>query len=71
MAIAQKQHTELNSIQVSLLRLFNRPMSDEEAKELKDLIVNHYSELLGAEVSKTITEKGYSQKDFDDMLISL
>jgi hypothetical protein len=71
MATAQKQHTELIPMQVSLLRLFNRPMSDDETKELKDLLVNHYSELLGSELSKSITEKGYSQKDFDEMLISL
>ena len=35
MAIAINQHTELNPLQVSLLRLFNRPMSDQETLELK------------------------------------
>jgi len=68
MSTAQKSHTELNPIQVSLLRLFNRPMSEEETMELKTLLVNHYSNLLEEEVTKVIAEKGYTQKDFDKML---
>jgi hypothetical protein len=68
MAITQNQHTELNPVQVSLLRLFNRPMSENETIELKRIIVNHYSGLLEEEVTKVVNEKGYTQKDFDDML---
>jgi len=68
MAITQKSHTELNPIQVSLLRLFDRPMSEDETKELKRLLVNHYSALLEEEVTKVIAEKGYTQNDFDNML---
>ena len=67
----QKSHTELNPIQISLLRLFNRPMSEEETMKLKTLLlVNHYSDLLEEEVTKVIAEKGYTQKDFDEMLNS-
>ncbi|KAA8476841.1 hypothetical protein BDE36_1309 [Arcticibacter tournemirensis] len=68
MAIAQNIHTELNPIQVSLLRLFNRPMSEKETQELKRLLVDHYSDLLKDEVEKDVAKKGYTQKDFDDML---
>ena len=68
MAVAQNSHTELNPIQVSLLRLFNRPMSDNETRELKKLLVDHYSDQLEEEITKVVSEKGYSQKDFDDML---
>jgi hypothetical protein len=68
MSAPQKLHTELNPIQVSLLRLFNRPMSESETMELKMLLVNHYSTMLKEEVTKVIAEKGYTQKDFDDML---
>lgn len=68
MAVAEYKHTGLNELQVSLLRLFNRPMSDNEVKELKRLLVSHYSEQLRAEVNMVVSEKGYTQKDFDDML---
>ena len=70
MATTQKLHTELNPIQVSLLRLFNRPMSEEETIALKKLMVDHYSDLLEKEVTKAVSEKGYTQKDFDKMLNS-
>ena len=68
MAVAVSQHTELNPLQVTLLRLFNRPMSEQETLELKRLLVQHYSELLKAEVTKVVAEKGYTQQDFDNML---
>ncbi len=63
-------HTELNPIQVSLLRIFNRPMSEAETLALKKVMVDYYSGLLEDEASKVVTEKGYTQKDFDDMLNS-
>jgi len=67
MATAE-QHTELNPLQISLLRLFNRPMSDEETIELKRVLVKHYSAMLKKEVSKVVAEKGYTRQDFEDML---
>jgi hypothetical protein len=63
-------HTELNPVQVSLLRLFNRPMSEDETAALKKVMVDYYSEHLHKEISKVVKEKGYTQKDFDDMLNS-
>jgi hypothetical protein len=68
MATTQKSHTELNPVQVSLLRLFSRPMSEKDTLELKRLMVKHYADLLEEEVKTVVNEKGYSQKDFDEML---
>jgi hypothetical protein len=68
MMATQKAHTELNPIQISLLRLFNRPMSEEDTINLKKLMVGHYSGQLEEELTKVIDRKGYQQKDFDDML---
>jgi hypothetical protein len=68
MAITINQHTELNPVQVSLLRLFNRPMTEQETLEVKRLLVKHYSKLLKNEVNKVVAEKGYTQEDFDNML---
>ncbi|MEO7215459.1 hypothetical protein [Mucilaginibacter sp.] len=68
MATTQNTHIELNPVQISLLRLFNRPMSEDEALALKKVMVDHYSDLLNEEITKVVNEKGYTQKDFDDML---
>jgi hypothetical protein len=68
MAVAVNQHTELNPLQISLLRLFNRPMSEQETLELKRVLVKHYSKRLKKEVTRVVAEKGYTQQDFDNML---
>jgi hypothetical protein len=70
MSSTHNQHTELNPIQVSLLRLFNRPMSEEESLQLKRLLVDYYTGALNEEVKKVINEKGYTQQDYDNMLNS-
>ena len=61
-------HTELNPLQVSLLRLFDRPMSEKETLELKELLVNHYSAMLKTELDEVVKKKGLTQNDFDKML---
>lgn len=68
MAAIQIENKGLNPMQVSLLRLFNRPMKDEEVLTLKRILVKHYSNLLNQELDKVIEEKGYTQADFDKML---
>lgn len=68
MATILKEHTELNAVQVSLLRLFNRPMSDKETLEIRNLLVDHYSEMLQDEVNRAISEKGYTADDLDNLL---
>ena len=68
MAETSNIHTALNPVQVSLLRLFSRPMSEDDTKKLKKVLLEHYSGLLEQEVTAVITQKGYTQKDFDEML---
>lgn len=60
--------TALNPIQISLLKLFNRPMSEKETLELKKLLSDYYADKLESAVGKIVSEKGYIKKDFDDML---
>jgi len=58
----------LNKVQETLLRLFSRPMSEEETLELKRVLVAHYSHKLREEIGKVTKEKGYKQTDFDALL---
>ncbi len=58
----------LNALQVSLLRLFNRPMTDEQAHDLQKILVKHYTAQLHEELERITEEKGYTQEDFDKML---
>jgi hypothetical protein len=68
MTSVQTQNIGLNPLQISLLRLFNRPMKDDEILSLKRILVKHYSVLLNNELERVIEEKGYTQEDFDKML---
>ncbi|GAA4411827.1 hypothetical protein GCM10023187_38180 [Nibrella viscosa] len=61
---------KLNPIQVSLLRLFDREMTDEQVLELKRALVKHYSALLHEELTQIADERGYSQEDYDKILNS-
>ena len=61
-------HSGLNDLQLSLMRLFNRPMSDEETLKLKRILVKNYPEELREEVQEIVKQKGYQQSDFDQML---
>jgi len=59
------QPTKLNPIQVSLLRLFERGMSDEDTLELRRVIVAHLSRKMLDEVARIDAERGYTAEDYE------
>ena len=65
---APLQPTRLNSLQISLLRLFERGMSDEDTLELRRVIVAHLSKKMLAEVERIDNERGYTAEDYERML---
>lgn len=65
---ASIQLTKLNALQVSLLRLFDRGMSDEEVLELRRVLVAHLSQKMLAEVEQMDAERGYTAEDYERML---
>jgi hypothetical protein len=60
-------YSELNEVQIGLLRMFSRPMTVEQTLKIKRAIVNHLSDELDIEVEKVVNEKGISQRDFDNL----
>ena len=66
--VAPVQPTKLNSLQISLLRLFERGMSDEDTLELRRVIVAHLSQKMLAEVERIDNERGYTAEDYERML---
>lgn len=57
----------LNDVQVGLLRMFNRPMSQEESTEIKDLLSQHYANKLFDEVDRVVAEKGITEADYEKL----
>ncbi|WP_151087725.1 hypothetical protein [Hymenobacter baengnokdamensis] len=64
----EPQSTKLNGLQISLLRLFDRGMSDEEVLELRRVLVAHMSQKLLTEVERVNEERGYTAADVEEML---
>jgi cellobiose-specific phosphotransferase system component IIB len=65
--VSAKQ-TPLNDVQMTLLRLFSRPMTDHQMREVKDLLMAYYSKMLQQEVDKAIAEKGITDEQIDAVL---
>ena len=59
--------TKLTSLQISLLRLFER-MSDEKILEIRRVLVAHMSKKLLEEVERVNHERGYTAADVEAML---
>lgn len=58
----------LNNAQLEILKLFNRPMSDKELYELKDLLAQHYAKKAMDEADRLWDERGYTQETMDKWL---
>ena len=62
MAVSRQLPTQLNPIQVSLLRLFNRPISEGETERLQTLLVEHFSAMLEEEVNRVVKKRATLKK---------
>jgi hypothetical protein len=60
----------LNSLQISLLRLFSQNISDDKTLEIRKLMMNYFDVQLKAELETVIEQKGYTEDDFHQMLNS-
>lgn len=66
--IAQNTSTKFTALQQELLKLFGREVSEEDLKAIKDMIGKYFLDKLQHRVDVSVTEKGYSQQDFDNWL---
>ena len=66
MNTVDKKFGGLNEVQLSLLRMFSREMSNEESLEIRDLLTKHYSQKLKAEVDQVVSDKKISEGNYSD-----
>lgn len=62
-----EQNKGLNKTQMILLRMFDRPMSENESEELRDYINTFYKNRLDEQVDFDIQKKGISRKDYKNL----
>lgn len=61
---------KLNKLQLALLRIFQREMSDEQVLELQRVLTQHFQTLLHQELHSVCTQKKYKAEDFEAILRS-
>ena len=67
MSQIQPNQTGLNEMQLTLLRMFNRPMSNQEIGQLRDLLTGHYSDQLLTNVDRVVGERGITEADYEQL----
>jgi hypothetical protein len=58
----------LNEVQMMLLRLFSRPMSEHDVEAIRELLLTYYETALHKEVERVIEQNGIKRTDFDRLL---
>jgi len=58
----------LNSTQLEILKLFSQPLSEEDLKDIKSVLVKHLAEKLVKKVDKIVELKNYQEEDFNKWL---
>jgi len=61
---------KLNSLQISMLKLFSQKISDTQSFEIKKLIIEYFDKELKGELEIVTKEKGYTDQDYREMLDS-
>ena len=60
--------TKLNSLQISLLRLFDQKLDTAQTLEVRNLLVAYFDQKLQAELNDVVAHKGYTEADYRQML---
>ena len=58
----------LSDIQISILRLFDQGINEDETFELRKILLDYFDKKLQSELDKVLEEKQYSDKDYHKML---
>jgi hypothetical protein len=59
----------LNEVQLMLLRLFSRPMPNNDLEAIREMLLTYYETALHKEVERVINEKDIKRSDFDAVLM--
>lgn len=58
----------LNDVQLMLLRLFSRPMSQSDTEAIRKMLLAYYETQLQQELDRAIEEKNIRRSDFERVL---
>jgi len=56
--------TRLNQVQLHLIELFSRPMTEQELLDIKELLVQYYAQKVDLELDEFWKKKGFTPESF-------
>ena len=65
-----EQATKLNSMQLFMLKMFEKQLSSKQEKEIKQLLSEYFAKQIDEEMDEIWTQRGLSQKDLDEALVT-
>lgn len=68
MTTGETKISSLNSLQISLLRLFDQKLNETYTLELRQLMMDFFDQKLQTELSEVTARKGYTADDYRKML---
>jgi hypothetical protein len=60
--------TKLNSMQLFMLRIFDREINQKQEKEIKKLLSDYFAKQIDEEMDEIWEQRGMTQADLDKML---
>jgi DNA-binding phage protein len=63
-----EQTTKLNSMQLFMIRLFEKQLNTRQQEEIKTLLTDYFATQIDEEMDRIWEEKGLSQEDLDKAL---
>ena len=63
-----KTITKLNSMQMFMLRIFDREFNSKQEQEIKQLLAEYFAKQIDEEMDTLWETKGLTQKDLDNAL---
>ena len=65
-----EQATKLNSMQLFMLKMFEKQLSSKQEKEIKQLLSEYFARQIDEEMDEIWTQRGLSQNDLDEALVT-
>lgn len=63
---ATQESTKLSNLQLELLKLYARPISDEELKDIKRMLAEYFVKKMDEELDRQWGEKGWTQETMEE-----
>ena len=65
---ATQQPTKFSNLQMELLKLYSRNVSDEELRDIRKLLADYYAKKADEEMKRLWKEKGWTQGTMEEWL---